>query len=689
MNLIDVPNYHKIIETLPAGFFMLKADGSLVQTNSNYLNMTGYTKKSLAQLTITDIEVGTDKYGNNAKLLLSKINTGHFECSYETRHRCADGKKISVEIKASYAPDICPYILVFIRDISLYKRAQSRITIVEKIFNNSTEAIVVTDPKGIIKLVNKAFTDISGYSAKEAIGKTPAILNSGRQDKAFYQAFWHALQTTGTWSGEIWNKRKNGEIYPEWLNIISVTNSHGEISHYISQFIDISELKKSQSKQLFQIYHDPLTLLPNRRLLFERLENLCKLNANYVSDFALIFCDIDRFKSVNDSLGHNVGDEVLKAVATRIQQALRGSDTIARSGGDEFIIVIEGAKDVNNIERIAAQILSLFETPFTTKHGDFHLTCSLGISQYPEDSTDVRELISFADLAMYKVKMAGGNNFCTFDKKQKDAVRHKIELENSIHTAIQEQHFEVWYQPQINCQTREVYGIECLLRWQHPEHGLIAPNLFIPIAEDTGLIKQIGLFVLKSACKQLRKWQINNYFNGVMAVNVSLRQFENNNLFEQVREVLTREMVAGSSLEIEVTESLFSNGDNATTEILHQLRTLDIKIAIDDFGTGYSSLSRLKQLPVNNLKIDKSFVDHITTSAEDVEIVKAILLMANSFGLDTIAEGVETIEQAEVLASLGCANHQGYLYSKPLPAEQFERWLLEYQQHQDDASFNI
>jgi diguanylate cyclase (GGDEF)-like protein/PAS domain S-box-containing protein len=537
---------------------------------------------------------------------------------------------------------------------------------------------VVTNNQGYIQSVNNSFSNITGYTSEDIIGKTLAVLKSGKQDKYFYKKFWQKLIREGHWQGEIWNRRKNGEIYPEWLNVSSIRDDNEHIINYICQFTDITALKKSEEEKHFHAYHDLLTNLPNRHLLFERLKHLCVLHSESTVHFAVLFCDLDRFKLINDSLSHEVGDELLKSVANRFNEKLRDNDLIARSGGDEFIVVLEGEKALKNLDKICLQILSLFDEPFQTKFGEFKTSISVGVSQFPLDSENIRELISFADVAMLKVKSSGGNNYALFDAREKVSIMRRLELEQEIVHAIENEHFEVWYQPQVNTKTNEVYGVECLLRWIHPEQGIISPCLFIPIAEANGTIKALGDFVLKSACKQLRQWRVNNVFMGVMAINVSIRQFDRNDLLVQVKDILAQEMLPGSAIELEVTESLFSEDNIHLSPTLSDMRKLGIQIAIDDFGTGYSSLQRLRKLPVDNVKIDKCFIDRITRSKEDEAVLKAIILLSKTFKFHLIAEGIEKAEQAEKLNQLGCYNHQGFLYSKPLRAKDFEKWLIDY-----------
>ncbi len=654
---------------IDTGILVLNLNGELVEVNEQFLAMTGFQKENVLGQNI-------DKVDNcSAKKILSEKDAiyGHYH-SILTRK---DGSKLPVETcYFRQQTQNSEQILLFIQESNYAELTKT--SIIEQIFDHTNEAIIVTDNQGLIQTVNKSFSKITGYSEEEVIGKTPAILNSGKQDKYFYKKFWQQIIDQGSWQGEIWNKRKNGEVYPEWLNISSIRNKEGHISNYICQFTDITNRKRSEEELHFHAYHDSLTSLPNRHLLFEKLNRLCALHQEQPTYFAVLFCDLDRFKMINDSLGHDVGDELLKSIAKRFEAKLRDNDIIARTGGDEFIVVIEGEKALKNLDKICLQILSLFEVPFQTKYGEFKTTISIGVSQFPSDSEDVRELISFADVAMYKIKKSGGNHYSFFDVKEKAFIQQRLELESEISQAIDKDQFEVWYQPQVNTKTSEVYGVECLIRWNHPEQGLIPPDLFIPIAEANGSIKELGYFVLKTACQQLRQWRINNVFTGIMAINVSLRQFERNDLLTQVKKTLTDEMLPAESIELEVTESLFSEDNNYHTPILYALRELGVKVAIDDFGTGYSSLQRLKNLPIDNVKIDKCFVDNIEHCAEDVAIVMATILLSKTFKVDVIAEGIETQEQADKLSDLGCFNQQGYLYSRPLRADDFAVWLADF-----------
>lgn len=656
-------------DKVPMGLLKFNADGISIEVNDRYSVMSGFSKSNLLNKSSDTFDVFSM---NEIQLNKTADLSGYYNSSLTNQN----GKSFPVQVFYFFQGSIHERVtILFIKDLSSNDTAKSKVSIIKKVFNQSKEAIAITDNKGYIQSVNEKFCHITGYSSEDVIGQTPAILNSGRHDEEFYKDFWYKLRKEGGWHGEIWNKRKNGDIYPEWLNISSIRNENGKITNYIAQFIDITKRKKSEEEQLFQAYHDPLTNLPNRNLLFEKLRNLCNRDIKCSTHFAVLFCDLDRFKLINDSLGHQVGDEVLKSVAHRLQNKLRENDIIARSGGDEFIIIIEGEKALKNVDKICLQILALFTDPFDTKYGEFRASLSIGVSKYAIDSLDVRELISYADTAMVKVKEKGGNNYEIFDNKERLIIKQRLELEQEINQAIKSKHFEVWYQPQINASTGDVYGVECLLRWNHPEQGLISPNLFIPLAESNGSIKELGYFVLQTACKQLRQWRISNIFTGVMAINVSIRQFDRNDLLSQVQALLTDEMIPGDAIELEVTESLFLKDNSHLVPTLLAIRELGVKIAIDDFGTGYSSLQRLKTLPIDNVKIDKCFIDNIVESEEDMSIVQAVTSLSKTFKFDLIAEGIEEKEQAEKLNSLGCFNHQGFLYSKPLKADDFEVWL--------------
>ena len=662
-----------IINHAPDGFWVVSAQGDILDVNDKYLEMSGYNKQDLLELHIKDI----DKFQSQEEIQkkLEYIIVGNSDL-FETKHQRKNGDIYPVEIYATFDHQANVFI-VFIRNIEHRKNFESQSNIANKIFNNSIEGIMVTNTQNIIVMVNDSFCRITGYSREEIIGKTPNILKSNRQDKNFYNKFWKALKKEGKWVGEIWNKRKNGEIYPEWLTISSI-QTQGEVVNYVAQFSDITEKKNSDDEKYFLAYHDHLTMLPNRSLLQERLEMLIDCHQNNVPCFAVMFIDIDRFKAINDSQGHHIGDEILKIIAIRIQKETRVLDTVSRVGGDEFVIIIEGVDAIENIQHIARKILHVIEQPINIPQGEFYVSASMGISLFPDNTAHLRELLSYADIAMYKAKSLGGNRFHIFDDKLKTKAIEKLTIETGLHKAIENNEFEVWYQPQINVPENKIYAVECLVRWRSPTLGLVQPDLFIPIAEDTGLINAIGKFVLIEAINQLKEWNTKGTFDGMIAINITGKQLEQESFVAELLNIMEISKVSPSAIELEVTESTFEESKLKNVEKLHQLREMGFKIAIDDFGTGYSSLKRIKTMPVDNLKIDKCFVDNITTSKEDQSLVNIMLNIAQTFDVDVIAEGIETPEQCQALLGLGVVNNQGYLHSKPLPAEAFEKFICDY-----------
>lgn len=654
----------------------LQADGTIIETNQCYLEMLNINEahNSSKQIIGKNIVEFDHVLASNNLSTLQNSTFGHYHSNLVK----VDKQLIPIEVVFFRRIDQKERITLYIKNLDFLNHVKCNLSFLSKIFQASKEGILITDASGYILCVNESFRNITGYSNQEVLGQTPAILKSGKQNKHFYHQFWQDLINSGSWHGEIWNKRKNGEIFPEWLNVSSLKGGNGEITHYICQFSDISIFKKSIEDKKLYTYYDSLTCLPNRALLFEKLAILRKSSKALSQCFSVLCCDLDRFKLINENYGHHVGDELLKCIANRLNARLRSNDILARSGDDEFIIIVEGDKSLKNIDKICLHILSIFDQPFITIYGDFKMSMSIGISQFPLDSVDVRELISFADVAMQKVKKSGGNHYSIFDPSGKDIVRQQHSLDQDIRLALEKNEFEVWYQPQINSITHEVVGVECLLRWNHTKQGVISPFVFIPILELNGMIKEIGDFVLREACLQIKLWQKNNLFKGIVAINVSLRQLENHDFSGKVEAILAEYEVDPQLIELEVTESLFSDDNNHLIPTLLNLKKLGVKVSLDDFGTGYSSLQRLKVLPVDNVKIDKCFIDNIADSEKDASIIKALIMISKTFEFGLIAEGIETKKQANCLNSLGCINHQGYLYSKPLRVDDFNKWLIDF-----------
>lgn len=542
------------------------------------------------------------------------------------------------------------------------------------VFSHTFEGIMITDAAGTILSVNPAFTTITGYTPEETTGKTPRLLRSDHQHEHFYRDLWVTLNTTGEWRGELWNRRKNGEAYLQWTSITTVRNEQGMPYRRIAVMTDITEMRRMDEHIRHQAYHDTLTNLPNRMLLQNRLEHAIKTAQRDSERLALIFIDLDRFKVINDSLGHFVGDALLIQAARRLLGCVRASDTVARLGGDEFVILssIEHSADAAHI---AEKIILDMAMPFQIENETLHVGASVGISIYPQDGDESSVLLRNADVAMYAAKQAGRGTLRFFDVAMNDRAQNRLHLEAALRRALVDHSFELFYQTKVCLVDRRYCGMEALIRWRDPARGLISPADFIPLAEETGLIEAIGDWVLESACAQMKRWANAGSIAGPVAVNVSAKQLDNPEFADKVKALLERHALEPAFLQIEVTESTVMANPDMAIEALSKLASLGISIAVDDFGTGYSSFSYLKRLPINLLKVDRSFVTDIGTSHEDEEIVTAIVQVAHSLKLLVVAEGVETEAQAVFLNRLGCQFAQGYLYAKPLPVAEFEKLM--------------
>ncbi len=565
-------------------------------------------------------------------------------------------------------------MLMSLRDLSRSRQIDERLRLGASVFENTDEAVVITDASGTIIEVNSAFTEIMGYSRAEVLGKNPGIWQSGRHDQSFFRDMWHALNTAGRWRGEIWNRRKNGEIFPEWLTISSVTDEKGNLTHYVGLFSDISQIKRSQDQLDFLAHHDALTGLPNRLLLNERLEQAIRHADRQQTELALLFLDLDRFKHINDSLGHPAGDELLRLVAKQLEAVVRQDDTVARIGGDEFVLLLEGIEQTEDVITVVEKLMTIFTSPFLLEEQEVCITASLGISLYPHDGADPAILLRNADAAMYRAKEEGRDTYQFYKKELTQNAYEQVLLENSLRRAVERDEFYLVYQPQVNLHTKEIIGAEALLRWRHPELGLIPPSRFIPIAEESGLIIAIGEWVLKNVCLQAHDWVEAGLNFGRVAVNVAGPQIQRGGLVAQVRKALDESGLDASRLELEVTEGFIMQQADAAVQQLQELRELGITLAIDDFGTGYSSLSYLKKLPIHKIKIDRSFVSDIPADPNDMAIADAVIAMGGRLGLSVIAEGVETAAQAAFLKEAGCELGQGYYFGRPMEASNLKAY---------------
>lgn len=544
------------------------------------------------------------------------------------------------------------------------------------VLRSTREGVVITDLQATIVAVNPAYSLITGYSEAEALGRNPRILQSGRQDEAYYQAMWSSITETGHWQGEIWNRRKDGALYPQLLTISAVLDAEGLPCNYVGVMTDISQLKDSQARLEHLAHYDPLTALPNRLLLQSRLKHALESAERNTCRVGVLYIDLDRFKNVNDSLGHPVGDELLGAFAQRLLERVRDEDTLGRLGGDEFLLILENLKRTDDAARISSELLGLLEQPFALPSGhQVYMGASIGISIFPDNGTTGTELIQHADVAVYQAKESGRNTFSFYTPALTRAAGDRLALEAALRRALIQGEFVLHFQPQVDLHSGKVVGCESLVRWDDPVHGLIAPLRFIPLAEETGLIVPLGEWVLHEACKRARVWVDAGHVDLVTAVNLSARQLLQPDVVERVSAILAETGLPSANLRLELTESMIMGHGEEAIALLRALKGLGVSLSIDDFGTGYSSLAYLKRFPIDELKIDQGFVRDIPHDSDDMEIAAAIISMARSLRLKVVAEGVETEAQRNFLRHQGCHAYQGYLFSPPVTAEAFSELL--------------
>ncbi|MQU65788.1 EAL domain-containing protein [Pseudomonas sp. FSL R10-1350] len=540
------------------------------------------------------------------------------------------------------------------------------------VFDCTREGVLVTDRTGAIVHVNRALVEITGYTVEEVLGKRPNMFKSGHHDLEFYQGVFKSLQETGDWHGEIWNRRKNGEIYPQWQTVRAITDEKGQLTHYVAVFTDISAIKKSQTDLARLVHHDPLTDLPNRLLFTDRTEQALTSAQRHKTGCALLMIDLDHFKIINDSLGHNVGDLLLKAVSGRLQRVFGKGYTVARLGGDEFAVLIENCSNASRAEVLAQQVLEAMKAAFEITGHQLFVSASVGISVFPGDALNAEQLLRNADSALFKAKSAGREGYALYTEELTVHALNRIEVASDLRRALEQQELRVYYQPVHDLKTSRLIGVEALVRWEHPLRGLVPPGEFIPIAERTGLIAEIDAWVLEQACWQMCQWQSAGVHLSFVAVNISSRLFARPELYTLVSTVLTDSGLDPALLELEVTESAVMEDSQGALEQMHRLRALGLRLAIDDFGTGFSSLLRLKQLPVQKLKIDQGFVAGLPEDNDDVAIVRAVIALSQSMGLQVHAEGIEHIEQAQFLLDFKCDLGQGYWFGRPVPASELD-----------------
>jgi diguanylate cyclase (GGDEF)-like protein/PAS domain S-box-containing protein len=591
----------------------------------------------------------------------------------------ADGRKIPIELRVVLVWDehgTFEGILGVGRDISQQRRAEKDLRMAATVFEHSTSAILITDPAGYIVQANDAFSRVSGYAVAQVLDQLPTMLTVGEQQEAHLRYILKQLHQRGSWEGEIWLKRRSGEHYPAWVGITAVFDDEGDLASYVCFFSDISERKASEQRIHRLAYYDALTHLPNRTLFQDRLHTALQQAERQQAWVVLMFLDLDRFKPINDSLGHAAGDRMLKEMATRLLGCVADDDTVARMGGDEFTLLLQpGATRqiaLNRAIHVAEQILGSLVTPFVLEGREFFVTASIGIALSPQDGNELSQLMKNADTAMYHAKERGKNNFQFYQADMNASALERLELESDLRHALEQQEFTLYYQPQFSGDGKRLTGAEALLRWRHPRRGLVPPGDFIPVLEELGLVVEVGDWVLTEACRQLKAWHQAKVRVPKVSVNISARQFSDGQLGTRIATILNETGLPPACLELELTESILMREVNEAMLILDGLKRLGLSIAVDDFGTGYSSLNYLKQFPIDVLKIDRTFVDGLPSGEQDAQIARAIIAMAHSLNLAVIAEGVETHEQLEFLREHGCDEVQGYLFGRPMPPTRFE-----------------
>ncbi len=561
-------------------------------------------------------------------------------------------------------------------DMTERQRMLDQLEMSASVFANALEGIMITDRDGNILSVNTAFSDITGYPAEDVIGRNPRFLKSQRHGQHFYQDMWRDLQTKGWWRGEIWNRRASGDVYLQASTISTIPDEDGTVKYLVAVFSDVTKVREKDERIRYLAHHDDLTGLANRRLLQDRLNHAFELSRRDGGLLAVMFLDLDHFKYVNDSLGHEVGDRLLREVAQRVVGCVRRTDTVARMGGDEFVIILDTIDSANDVAHVATKLTTALAEPYIVSGQTLHVTVSIGISLFPDDAGDVTTLMKNADTAMYAAKLQGRNTFRFFDAAMNQRAVQRLSLEADLRRALRGKQFEMFYQPKIRLADGLVDGVEALIRWRHPVRGLLAPAEFIPVAEETGLIIDLGNMAFDLACRQRADWLRRYRHVPTIAVNVSPIQLrDGGELVRRMARSLDEHAIDGRGIEVEVTETAVMTDPDEAIRSLAAIKATGIAIAIDDFGTGYSSLSSLKKLPVDTLKIDRSFVSDIETSEDDAGIVQMILGLSRLLGLATVAEGVESLGQERMLAEWGCQSTQGYYYARPMPANDLERWL--------------
>ena len=590
--------------------------------------------------------------------------------------RRADGSVFPAELRLRphHIEGEALYLLT-IDDLTRQQEYEDSLALAQQVFDNAAEAVMITDAENRIVRINSAFTRITGWTAEESLGRNPSFLSSGKQSPEFYREMWQTLSEAGVWQGEVVNRRRSGQYYPEWLSISTVRNRQGKVTHYLAIFSDISERKRAEGLIHRYSWFDSLTDLPNKALLIDRINQAIIAAQNEGKPLYLLAFNLNRLKHINDSLGHNIGDEVLKIVAQRLVKATREGDTVSRVTGDDFVVVVPRLSQPHRAINLAERLVESINAPMDIQGNAIHITANAGLSVFPADGTEPDTLLMNADAALNHSRTQGQNKIAFFEPHMNAAILEKINLQGELTAALAQHQFLLHFQPQLDLQTQRLTGVEALIRWQHPERGLVSPAVFIPAAEELGLIVQIGDWVIDEACRSLARWRQRGLTELCVAINLSAHQFAHTNLVQTVRDAIVRHGVPPERIELEITEGVAMHDADEVLTRLHELKAIGVQISIDDFGTGYSSLAYLMRFPVDKLKIDQSFVRDMGNSSEADSIVRAIVALAHGLSLAVIAEGVETDAQLDRLKHIGCNEIQGYLLSRPLSFDDVSQWI--------------
>ena len=672
----------QIVRHAPAGFARVALDGRFLWANTRLCDLLGAEPVQTLSLNFRDVMIAQDP--DWAASQLERLLAGEIDHYVGERHclRLDNGRRVPVLCTVTLAPEVGDepaHLVCVVQDLDEIKaaraalqRSEARQRLAATVVDNTMEGVVVTDAHSRILSVNAAFTRLLGYTEEELLGKTPRVFKSGRHDKAFYEAMWSTLTETGYWQGEIWNRRKNGEIFPEHMSLSAVRDPAGEITHYVCMFTDISEEKAQQRQLEYLAHNDPLTGLSNRTWFGHQLELAVQEAQGSGEHIAVLLLNLDRFKDVNDSYGHATGDEVLKHIARQVQSALRPGDVLGRMAGDELAVVARNLRHADGAAAVARHLIRAVAEPWRSPDGlEVVAGVSVGICMFPEHAGTTELLLQGAHAAVYGAKARGRGAWCFFHEAMTQAARERLELESRLRLALAQGHLQMYYQPQMDIATGRIQGAEALVRWNDPQEGLISPARFIPVAETSGVIGPLGEWVVREVCRQGQQWREAGLPPLTLALNVSPRQFHLTDLAGCTAAALHASGFPAALLELEITESALAERTEEARQVLVRLRELGVRIAVDDFGTGYSSLAQLKRFPIDVLKIDQGFIRDIPQSEDDMAISAAIIAMGHSMGLSVLAEGVETEGQLAFLRERGCDAYQGYLCSRPVPADEF------------------